>query len=184
MKTRRSWASRRLRLAGVSLIEMVLIIASITVVLSVCGTFLHLLVKLDRGGRNAMRDTQAVARLAQQFRGDVRAASAAKVVAPDEKSPGRLELTTEGRPTVTYPVESGSLLRTESDGAKVHRREAYLVENLASPRFERLSDDRLVLTMPRKADAAGPSLRPGYRVEALLGKDRRLETPAKGEASR
>ena len=179
MTFRRFTGPRRAYPAGVSLIEMVLLIASITVILSACGTFLHLLMKLDRAGRDAMRDSNSVARLARQFRGDVRAAAAAKVVEPEADRPGRLELTTEGRPTVTYRVESGSLLRTESDGAKVYRREAYLVEHLDPPRFESVAGGRLVLTLPRRADAAGPTLRPGYRVEALLAKDRRPETAAK-----
>jgi hypothetical protein len=158
---------------GASLVEMVLIVGTVAVILGLCGLFMHLMLKLDRASRGTVADAGTVGRLARQFRQDVRAAGAAKVVASGGADTGGIDLTGPGRPTVAYRGEGDRLIRTETDGGAVRRREGYALAHLASARFQ-ADGPRVVLTLPRRADVAGPATRPGFRVEASLGKDRHL----------
>ena len=173
------WRLDARRRRGYSLVELVLIVGSVGMILTLCGMFLHLLLKLDRSGRGAIADAGSIARLARQFRGDVRAAAVVKVVPAGGAATGGLDLTGPDRPTVAYRAAGDQLLRTETEGAAVKRREAYPLAQFGAPGFQ-ADGPLVVLTLPRRGDAAGPSLRPGYRVEARLGKDRQLAS--RGEA--
>jgi len=72
---------------------------------------------------------------------------------------------------VIYQVESDRLLRLESLGDKVVRRESYAIARLGPVAFE---DDagfiRLVLL--RKPDEPGTAIRPRVRIDARVGKHR------------
>jgi hypothetical protein len=173
--------ARARRRRGASLIEVVLIVGSVSIILGLCGAFLHLLLKLDRTGRGSIADTTSVARLARQFRHDVHAAATAKVVPSGGDATGGLELSAPGRPLVAYRAEGDRLVRTESEGAVVRRREAYPLTQLGAAHFH-ADGPWAELTLPRRGDAAGPSPRPGFRVEASLGKDKMIAS--RGEASK
>lgn len=170
MTAARLAASRR---RGASLIEIVMIVGTMSVILGLCGTLLHLLMRLDHAGRGAMADAGTVGRLARQLRLDVRAADSAKVAASGKAEAGGLDLTGSGRPAVSYRFEPGRVARVETEGQTVRRRESYVLAQLGTAAFH-VDGGRVSLDLPRPDDAAGPASRPGYRVEARLGKDRRL----------
>lgn len=164
MRILRERASRR----GTSLIEMVLIIGSVTLVLAMCGGFMHLLLRLEGAGRAALTDATSLSRLARQFRGDVRGASAAKVVPGEGENPAGLDLTAEGALLISYRSVGHEVLRTESLGEKTIRREAYRFTGLGPVAFT-LEPDWVRLEIPRKASGPG---RPANRIEARIAKHR------------
>jgi len=169
--TRSRLDARRRR--GYSLVEVVLIVGSVAMILTLCGMFLHMLLKLDRSGRDAIADAGSVARLARQFRRDVRAAAVVKVVPPGASAVGGVDLTAPERPAIAYRAEGQRVVRTETEGTAVTRRESYPLAQFGAAAFQS-EGPRVWLTLARPGDATGPSLRPGCRVEAWLGKDRQL----------
>jgi len=169
---------RRTPRRGTSLIEMVIIIGGATVLLSVCGGFMHLLLRLEETGRASIADTSNVSRLAVQFRRDVRGSTTAVAVPAAEGTPPGLDLTTPGRPVIGYRTSGDRLLRTETEGERVVRREGYRFTGLGPAAFE-AGDDWVALVLPRGTDSGGMTVgRPGYRVEARLNKHR--DRPTEG----
>lgn len=157
---------RRATRMGYSLIEMVLLMGGITVILVLCAGLLHTLLRLDRSGRDAMTDTATTARLARQFRQDVRASRDAKAA----EDAGSLELTCPDGPTVTYKRDGGLLRREEREGGEVRRREAYAAARVGPVTFA--VDGPLVrLTLSRRSGNPHAPARPALGVEATLGKD-------------
>jgi hypothetical protein len=151
---------------GYALIEMVLVIGGLTIILSLCGGLLHTLLRLDRAGRDSLSDATTLARLARQFRQDVRASREAK-----PGGPGSLELTRPDGPSVSYRIEAGRLLREEREKGAVRRRESYGVTRLGPVAFD--ADGSIVRLMLEKRPAGPVALaRPAVMVEAALDKDR------------
>ena len=166
---------RKTRRRGYSLIEMVVVVGAVTIVLSMCGLTLHALMRLDRSGRRGFDDASTVARLARQFRKDVRSASAAKTnAADDEKS--RLDMNIHDKQTVTYALEGIKLIRTEkqADG-KVLNREGYRVDRIGPVGFE-MKGSWVRLKLERMSANGAALPKPPIAVEARLGKDDAFST--------
>jgi hypothetical protein len=154
---------------------MIVVIGGLTIILVLCGSLLHTLLRLDRSGRESINSSATLARLARQFRRDVRSSQSAK---PGD--PGSLELTRPDGPSVTYQETGGRLIREEHDGKKLARREAYAVSRLGPLRFE--LDGKLVrLVADRHPSVPSAPAGTAVRVEARLDKDR---DPAEPEEAR
>jgi hypothetical protein len=158
---------------GASLIELVLIIGSVTIILGICGMFLHLLLRLDRSGRGELSEAHSVARLCRQFREDVRAARTAHVVTAGRGGTTGLDLSRVGKSTVNYRTDSDFVVRVESAGSRVLRREGYKLGKLGPPVFE-AGSSLVSLILPRRPGLMAEGVRPGVRVEATVGKDYRI----------
>jgi type II secretory pathway component PulJ len=168
--------ARHAQRRGYSLVEMVLVIGSLSIILSLCGMLLHTLLRLDRSGRESLTAASALNRLARQFRNDVRAA--------DSASPRRdgFELSRPGGPRVVYHPEGNRLVREEIDGngngdgdrGAVRRREAYSIGRYGRAAFR--VDGRRVRLMFEPGEGPAARTRPSPEIEARLGKDR--DTPA------
>jgi hypothetical protein len=171
-------ATRRPRRRGASLIETVVVIASVALILSVSGVFLHLVMRVDRAGRASAAEATAVARLARQFRQDVREADSARVV------DGRLELPMPDGSAVSFAATDGGVSRTEGAGGKVVRRELYGLPSL-EPADLAVEGASARLTLARRPDPrAGGAPRPTLRIEATVGKHLGLARRAGGEVGR
>ena len=159
-------AARRATRRGFTLMEMVLVIGSVTVVLGICGSLLHMLLRLDRSGRESLGDTVTLTRLARQFRQDVRAARGV-----DLGKDQQLELTRGDGPPIIYHLDKDRLLREERNGDDVRRREAYSLTRLGPLRFE--SDGSWIrLILSRRPEHPTAMVRPAVVVEARLDKER------------
>jgi len=90
-----------------------LVIAGVTTILGLCGTLMHAMLRLDRSGRASLTDATNTARLARQFRSDVRAA-----VAAERAGASGLDLTFPGGSSVSYRVDRGWLYRGEESGGE------------------------------------------------------------------
>lgn len=166
--------------SGYSLIEMVLVIGAITVLLGLCAGMIHRLLKLDRVARAHLTETATVARLARQFRQDVRASMRAEP-GGDADHPGSvLELSRSDNEWVSYRPEGRSLIRTHRRTGQVDRRESYALPRRGTPRFEVLDEGQAILvSLQLRPPVAEPR---GFgptelRIEALLNRDARLAKP-------
>lgn len=167
---------RRRPSRGYSLIEMVLVIGAVSVVLGVCATTLIGLFRIDRAGRAAVNDATTLARLARQFRQDVRAAGGAKRL-DDKPDRTGLELTRADGESVVYRVEGKRLVREDRRGDRVGARESYATERLGPVAFG-VEEPRVWATLSRRPGEGRALPKPEVRVEARLGKDRELAEPA------
>ncbi|MFO0908233.1 MAG: hypothetical protein U0794_07715 [Isosphaeraceae bacterium] len=163
--------------SGFTLIELVILIGCTTIILSTCGVFLHLLLKIDHSGRDVQRDTLAVSRLARQFRSDVRGAT--KAEAP---GPTRLELSGNSGGRVIYEIDKLRITRTESRAKGAERHEAYVLRRYVTPRFEVGTDQRVSLVLPRSPGSASTLASLGIRIETTLGRDASRRAAALGDA--
>lgn len=150
-----------------TLIELVLVVGGVTVVLGLCAGLLHALLKLDRSGRQTLADSGNVARLARQFREDVRASSTAKAAAAG------LDLATGDGPAIAYRVEGTGLIREETLGGAVRSREGYMIDRLGPLGFE-VKGSRVRLLLARRSGTGLALARPAVNIDASLGKDRAL----------
>lgn len=158
---------------GYALIECLVLITVMAALLTLCAGTIHLLLKLDRAGRDASEQAADLARLARDFRDDVHSAT---TEAPERPAADRIVLATDGKRTVEYAIRPVDVLRTVREGEKVRRFETYRRPAKATARIEMVRDGprpiaALVLDMP--AREGEPSPYRDYRIEAEVGKHRR-----------
>jgi hypothetical protein len=165
------------------MIEVILVISSVSMVLGLCAGLLHVLLRLDRAGRAAAVEAATVGRLSRQFRRDVHAAVAARAEAEGGVAALNLDLP-EGR-SVVYRSRTHALERTERRGEAVDRRETYQIPTCRDPRFDVREEDGRTWVGVRlmRGDEGRPgALRPDLAIVADAGRDVRLSRTA--EASR
>ncbi len=155
-----------------TLFEMLMVIAGLTIILSLCGGLLHALLRLDRAGRESFRDSTTLSRLARQFRQDVRGSEQAK---PGDA--GALELDRPDGIIVMYRRADTRLIREESDGNDIKRIEEYDLRRLGPASFA-VDGSFVRLVLSRRPTNLQAPARPAVAIEAFLDKDRaRKEAP-------
>ena len=162
------------RRRGYALIEVLVLITVVTAMLTLCAGMIHLLMRLDRAGRLAADVANDLDRLTHDFRDD---AHASATLDPPAQTPERLTLKIPDGRTVEYQVRPGDVLRTVRQGEKVRRFEVYRRPARASVRIDLTSDGPrrfAALVIDRPPDGQADSQYRDYRIEAELGKDRRL----------
>ena len=161
---------------GYSIIEVVLVISAVSIVLGLCAGLIHVLLRLEKGERTHLGETGTIARLAQQFRKDVHAATRATLDPIDERGGARLDVATPTDRTIDYRAGERSIVRTQHHGDEVERRETFSLPSCPEPRFLKSEGGGgvwLILSLPRGAGPeTGPKgLRHNFRIEALMGRD-------------
>ena len=110
---------------GISLIEVVVLMTGVAAMLGLTVIMLQLLMKLDADSRARLDTAGVLARLAQQFRGDVHTASAARLLEQRPKA-GVLRIEPGPDRAIEYQVKgTNKLLRVETLKAKTVRTERY-----------------------------------------------------------
>ncbi len=172
------------RRRGFSLVEMVVVISAMAVILGMCVGLIHALLTLDRIGRAHLAEVAARGRLARQFRQDVRAASRAEPVRDRDGRAAALRLDRPDGPPVEYRAGPGRLDRDERPaGDAPVRRETFRLRATGAARFEVRDEqgDTFVGLLVPDGSAFGPAGGPREsRIEALLGRDRRLSGLGEG----
>jgi prepilin-type N-terminal cleavage/methylation domain-containing protein len=166
------------RRRGFTLIEVIVVMMAGALVLGLCVGLIHLLVGLDRAGRAHMNERTAVARLAQTFRDDVRAAVAAEPAAGAGGPGRRLVLKRPDGREVEYLVEEGAVLRAEREGEKVRHRDTFRLSRREAARLDVQPSEGLTvvaLGFEARADRKDKGAYHAYRVESVLGQDHRFE---------
>ena len=125
-------ASRIARRRGAFLIEMLVTITVLTVLLGLGAGLLHILLRLDQKGREALDVAADQARFVATFRADVHAATTdpAPVVAADH-----LTLTDSQAGRIEYTIRPRDLLREVHQGDKPRQREVYRLAQRTQARF-------------------------------------------------
>jgi hypothetical protein len=167
------------RRRGFSLIEVATVIATAAAIMGVAVGLLYMLLRLEEGSRDYVRERTAMRELSDQFRCDVHAADeVTPVKAPAGEGAGpawRFSLPA-GR-VVEYRVEQDELARSERQEDKVLRRESYRLPAEATVSIEVLGDAApgVVRLEVRSAEAqSNVAAWRGFRVDAVLAKDRRF----------
>ena len=180
--------SRRRR--GFTLIELMVVIAIVTVILSLVGAVFQRLFLSEQTAMRAALIERTVSRLADQFRRDIHAATGASIDTNREGATGALELFEANRdqPAVVYVARTDEVIREQhAADASVTHREVFRLPDCRVSFFDQaeqpdvpfvsLAIERQHSTITPQPQAARP-----YRtlvVEAALGRDNRLTTKLK-----
>ena len=168
------------RRRGVSLIELIVVLGIGAVMMGVCVTLLYAVLRTDGVGREHVRHSIVLARLADQFRRDVHAAKTVTGVADGEQ--WKLELP-PGR-TVTYRLEAGVLARSEQVDGTVQRRESFTLPSgtTASIEIQAEAEPTVVsLMIVPVAEATGQPAGRAVQIDAVLARDHRFAGPPEPE---
>jgi hypothetical protein len=144
------------------------VVTIVGVLLGVCAGLIHLLLKLDRGGRSSHELASDMARLATDFRVDAHAATAVD----------RMTLKLDAGQTVEYLVRPDDIVRTLRERDKVRHHDLYRRPSGASVRIEVGREGPAsiaTLIIDRPLDGREDSLYRDYRIDAELGKWQRLD---------
>jgi prepilin-type N-terminal cleavage/methylation domain-containing protein len=138
-KTKLGHAQRR----GVSLVELLIVISVATVIVGICVTTIHVLLRSERDQSRAVRTAVTLSRLTEVFRDDVHATSNAEIVS-HEAQPSRLTLSDADGRQIGYSADGHLLQRVETArGAEIHR-DTFHFPSGSTMRFERDESPRLV----------------------------------------
>ncbi len=175
---------------GVSLIELMVVIAVISILFGMVGVVFHRLFLAEQVAMRAALTERTVSRLSDQIRRDVHAATDAKQGVTEDGLPPRLELSTTpdaatgtaAAPIVVYSIDDGSVLRELVVDGKASSREVYRLPecqirfpaatNEATAAMVGLIIERQGSTVTPQPQAVRP--RRSLVIEAALGRDNRL----------
>ena len=165
---------------GYTLVELIAVISVNAAMMAVAVGLLGTLLRTERQGQHHYERTNALVRLAEQFREDA-ATSRAAVVAAEASGPGD-ELQTAastdvlrlqaGDRRIDYLRDGPRVRRIEYDGKNVARREAYTLAELSDARFAVSEDKLLSLRMKFGADASVPQ--GDWQIDAQMARDWRF----------
>jgi prepilin-type N-terminal cleavage/methylation domain-containing protein len=154
---------------GYSLIELVVVMTIATVIVGLAAAMLHLLLRTERNGRQQMHRSAALARLADQFRDDVRAA--ARQLVPDDANPSCWTFEMEAGRNVQYRAQAGQIERVETLGGQIERRESYALPPDAAVWIATPGDSKPPVATLIVKDTSNREI----RIAAVLGKDHRFD---------
>ena len=158
---------------GVSLIELVVLIAASAAVFAVAVVAFTRFLDASRGGQIHLERTVQTARLAEQFRRDV---WAAREATQDTKI-GKLTLVADDGLRVEYEIDAGALRRTAFHEDKPEMRDRFQLSGTTPLGFEIDSSKAAILLAPLKlhpVEGEDPHGKP-LRIVATLARDRRFQ---------
>lgn len=165
---------------GYTLVELIAVISVNAAMMAVAVGLLGTLLRTERQGQHHYEKTNALVRLADQFREDVATSRASTVSAEasglgDSSQPAppiKVLHLQAGDRRIDYLRDGPRLRRIEFEGKNVARREAYTLAELSDARFT-VSEDKLVsLRMKLGADANVPQ--GDWQIDAQLARDWRF----------
>ena len=162
---------------GITLVELLAAMATLTIVLGLAVALITMLLKLSASGQDGMANDLALARVSRLFREDVRAAGEVRQVAAGTPSK-RLSLVS-GESSVEYWANGDRIDRSEWEAGELVKQERLTLLPSSSPRFERRTEPGrtvVVLVIDRSAKTPGGSKLREYRVEATAGASLRFES--------
>ncbi len=177
---------------GVSLVELLVVIATSSVMVTLGSTTIFMLLRAEAAGTKSLFTSTSMSRLATAFRDDVSTARRVELKHADDAAVTELVLVVSERRQVTYRIEPRQVVRATSPPAKqnvgvnIGSIERYRlpdgVTKFEVPEQHELADrpllsliHRLELGKRTKNDLQSPSRE--LRIVAQLGLDRRFEKP-------
>jgi hypothetical protein len=177
---------------GVSLTELLILMSSYTMILSLCAVLLHRVMRVEIDSRSFVDTERTSERLGHQFRQDVHQATTAETDGAKLKGDVFLQLQLPNNQTVEYSRAKGNVLRTVSHSGKAGAREEFAFDascklfvrqdespkrvalSITSPALEPTSDTAEQLQSYR----AVPT---GLYVEASINRDAISAEPIAGK---
>jgi prepilin-type N-terminal cleavage/methylation domain-containing protein len=171
---------------GVSLIELLIVISIGTVIIGLCVTTMHVLLRVERDQARSLRSAMVLSRVRQLFADDVHRGAKAKIETGDGDK-RLLEVAVEGAGRVVYSAGEHVLQREELDGEQLKHRDefhfppgtAFHFEQEPEPSIVRLNIE-IAAAVPdefsdrtRGKPGKGPPPRT-VSIEARLSRDRRF----------
>ena len=163
------------RRAGVTLIEMLVVIALTGVLLGLIGMMMNLLLRADKSGRDALSSSLNASRLSESFRHDVHLARAADLLPPPaEGTPSTgVVLRRDDGTTVQYRTAGDVIEREQKTGDDVKARDRFPLGAGSRPGFSRETADDLPF-LSLHLGPAGEARR--GTLTARLGRDLRFRS--------
>ena len=177
---RRHIARRRAARGGVSLVELLIVISTLTVLMATCTATLYRLMAAQRASTTSLAAALTRSRLGHDFRRDAHAASSAELNGEQLVLTGSVTSDVSANVTtrVTYRRTEAGLLRTESRGDGPELREEYRLPltnvefgfeadgGLAVIRLRRSAETRSIAASSRPLPAIPPV---EMQIEAVVG---------------
>jgi len=110
--------------AGMSLIEVVVVISTLAALMSFATVLLGLLFRADHAGHDALAVQLSITRLSRQFRDDAHSALNVDVASVN---PGAVELTLDDGQRVSWIASEAAITRTARQDDAVVARDAYVL---------------------------------------------------------
>lgn len=171
------------RRRGHTLIELLVLITVGSTLMGIAAGALHLLFKMEHNGRQRRELQASQARLADQFRRDVRAAQRLKPSDAPNRHRVVWQLELGAGEAIQYRCEPGGVSRSEISQGKPGRQEWYPLADSSEVQLETTSEGPAQIVSLRIAslgepDSAIPSL--SLRVDARLAGRHRFEGRSEG----
>jgi hypothetical protein len=159
--------------------EMVAALTIGSVLLGIAVSVLALLMRVERIGREQVHQDAVTARLAQQFRDDVHAAT--RLDATEAGKEGSWRLVFAPDRTITYRALPQVIERDEMAAGKPVRHESYTLPAGCSARLIVPAKGRMPLAslIVASQKTSGPKDR-DVRIDAMVGRDHRFTTSPQG----
>lgn len=170
---------------GVSLIELLIVISIGGVVVGLCATTMHLILRVERDQARAVRLTAVLSRIRQLFSNDVHGAVLAEIK-PGDTDKSQLQLAEDGPGRVVYSADEHILRRERFAGERLEHRDEFHFplgtrihfEQEERPRIARLDLEIAAAVpddFPDRDRGKSSAVRPprSLAIEALLDRDRR-----------
>lgn len=162
---------------GFSLLEILVVMAGMSMVLGVCISLIYGLLRMERSGRAILAEGQVTARMARDFRRDLRAAQSVDLGSVASGQARQAVLRLPGKRTVEYRAEKRQVIRTVSEENEIRGREVYRLNRSGRAHFDREkgSTSTIVrLVVDSAPGSAGSGTEASCVIEAILGRDARF----------
>jgi|GEM_PF-2059044 len=166
---------------GKTLIEMLVVIAVLSMVTVMCATIMASIMRLDGKNRTSLVNTTAHSDLSIRFRQDAHAASSVRIYEIEEELMG-LEFSTGPETSVLYTSNEGRVLREVVNEKTTTQRDQYPL-GCETVTFAEAGEDnsQVVLSYTNRKDRDHPeSPVRTLKIVAVRGKDLRFQNLADG----
>lgn len=177
------------RRRGVSLIEMLAVITTMSVVGTLSVTTMFFMLRAEGGGAKSLFAGVAYSRLSHDFRRDVHAAIAANPIGDGSVPPRQLDLLQPDEQTVSYTIRADRIVRTVHRNGKRVATDGYVLAEGAS-HFELEARSPLIALVHLRRGVTfsgtayeGAPVR-AYRIEAVRGRDYRFDSTHNTQSGR
>ncbi|MDB5351530.1 MAG: hypothetical protein JWN86_2777 [Planctomycetota bacterium] len=166
---------------GYTLVEMLAVMATLTLILGLCVALMELLLKLNTSGKDHVETEARLSRSARIFRDDVHEAGEIKRCEPGTSSTTIELVRPDHDRVVEYQWIKNDLVRNEWSAGEIVKRERFPLPAQASAHFEHRSDGgrsvAAYVVHRRGKQASGPAVDHAFRIEAMVGAAFRFDVP-------
>ena len=167
------------RRTGISLVEILTVIAVLSIVMSLATVVIHGLLGIKHSSSEAFEHQASLGRLAETFRNDVHAADEINLIMASKNNPAKqFELLAADAQPIVYTAEGGALVRIVKSGDRTIRRSFQLPAGAAvdveTQRQGKATLVTLIITPAETPNRAKGRPSAGLRACAQLARDRCL----------